>query len=562
MASTLPVTTFEVYMFENARWVLHARFGKNEREAAIAEARAVEKNLLLPSRVVRDVYRPEENTSDETVVYISDRNLITTLNAKRQAQTGSRSIEAQAAERAEPASRAERPGGGGRGNVRRASGAGAKVSSLLTTLALIAVIAGIGAGFITSIATLALDKINQVANLVNSGTLPGVYMAIFVGAFLLLSVPMARRRLAGWEGGATRAPAPVRAQPMARPASLRPKPKAAVVEAPPPEEEKKEEEAKEEQKDEEKKEEEKTEEAPLAVGNSENAKTMLGFLTSLLTEVGKQRPQLDAYNRFGINLMLVGGVEALGARKAVPQDERRGLLSKTMEVMGTKGDTAKTFADKYEDYLNEPKYLGMVRSGYAAMEGHLSEGKIAIGNAMEAWNRPQAAGVQAQIMTVMFTDMVGSTDITQQLGDKGAQEIVRRHNNIVRTTLRQFSGKEIKHTGDGIMASFPSAADGVTAAIAIQKLITGGNKGDGTAPELHVRIGINAGEPIQEEDDLFGATVQMAARVCAAAGKDEIMCSNVVRELAQGRGIDFESRGPTALKGFKDAVTLYEVKWH
>ena len=80
-------------------------------------------------------------------------------------------------------------------------------------------------------------------------------------------------------------------------------------------------------------------------------------------------------------------------------------------------------------------------------------------------------------------------------------------------------------------------------------------------PELRVRIGLNAGEPVAEEQDLYGTSVQLAARVCAEAGPSEIMVSNVVRELAAGKGFLFNDRGDHALKGFEDPVKLYEVSW-
>jgi class 3 adenylate cyclase len=185
-----------------------------------------------------------------------------------------------------------------------------------------------------------------------------------------------------------------------------------------------------------------------------------------------------------------------------------------------------------------------------------------MGQVFEQWNKPQSAApaTASRIMTVMFTDMVGSTDLTQAQGDAAAQNLVRRHNSIVRNALAQYSGKEIKHTGDGIMASFGSAANGVEAAIAIQRAIARNNA---AAPDttLHIRIGINSGEPIEEEEDLFGTTVQLAARVCAKCDTDDILCSNVVKELSSGRGLNFVSIGGQSLKGFKEQIMLYQVVW-
>lgn len=167
---------------------------------------------------------------------------------------------------------------------------------------------------------------------------------------------------------------------------------------------------------------------------------------------------------------------------------------------------------------------------------------------------PAAAAAPSGLVTILFTDMESSTAMTQSLGDEPAQELVRRHNVVVREALKAHNGTEIKHTGDGIMASFPSARGALDAAVEIQRKLTGG---DGP----RVRIGLNAGEPVAEERDLFGTSVQLAARVCNEAEAGQILVSNVVRELAAGKGFLFSDRGDVALRGFEDPVRLYEVSW-
>jgi class 3 adenylate cyclase len=158
--------------------------------------------------------------------------------------------------------------------------------------------------------------------------------------------------------------------------------------------------------------------------------------------------------------------------------------------------------------------------------------------------------------TVLFTDIEGSTALTQRLGDAQAQELLHPHNTIVRDALNACGGTEIKHTGDGIMASFPSASRAVECAVAIQRAMAGK---DDTL--LRVRIGLNAGEPVAEDQDLFGTAVQLARRICDQADGGAILVSNVVRELAMGKGFLFADTGEVALKGFEDPVRLYEVPW-
>jgi class 3 adenylate cyclase len=174
--------------------------------------------------------------------------------------------------------------------------------------------------------------------------------------------------------------------------------------------------------------------------------------------------------------------------------------------------------------------------------------------------QPPAPAGPADVATILFTDMESSTALTQRLGDAKAQELVRAHNTIVREALRANGGSEIKHTGDGIMASFATASGALECAVAIQRAVAAHGEEHPQSP-LRVRIGLNAGEPIAEEDDLFGTAVQLARRICDRAEPSEILASNVVRELSAGKGFLFADRGETALRGFEDPVRLYEVRW-
>ncbi|MEX1254162.1 MAG: adenylate/guanylate cyclase domain-containing protein [Dehalococcoidia bacterium] len=169
---------------------------------------------------------------------------------------------------------------------------------------------------------------------------------------------------------------------------------------------------------------------------------------------------------------------------------------------------------------------------------------------------PSAAPAAGAVHTILFTDLASSTALTQRLGDSKAQELLRAHNTIVRDALAQHGGSEIKHTGDGIMASFSTASGALECAIAIQRAVAGQDDAN-----LQVHVGLNAGEPVAEDEDLFGTAVQLARRVCDQAQAGEILVSNVVRELAAGKGFLFADRGASALKGFEDPVRLYEVRW-
>jgi class 3 adenylate cyclase len=179
-----------------------------------------------------------------------------------------------------------------------------------------------------------------------------------------------------------------------------------------------------------------------------------------------------------------------------------------------------------------------------------------MGEEAAVWAEPSAAGA---VHTILFTDVEGSTALTQRLGDAKAREVLRAHELIVREALRSHGGSEVKMLGDGFMASFPSGTRALECAIAMQRAFAEHNE---SADEpLRVRIGLNAGEPIEEEKDLFGMTVIVAARIAAKAAGGEILAANVVRELAAGKGFLFSDRGEVALRGFEDPVRLYEVRW-
>jgi adenylate cyclase len=171
-----------------------------------------------------------------------------------------------------------------------------------------------------------------------------------------------------------------------------------------------------------------------------------------------------------------------------------------------------------------------------------------------------AAAVLAGFRTIMFTDMEGSTALTQRLGDAEAQSLVRLHNAIVGEALAMHGGTQVKHTGDGIMASFLTSSSAVECAITIQRAFARHNDAN-PVEALNVRVGINAGEPVAEGDDLFGTAVQLAARVCSRAQPGEVITTDVVRQLVAGKGFLFADHGEAELRGFEDLVRLYEVRW-
>jgi class 3 adenylate cyclase len=161
---------------------------------------------------------------------------------------------------------------------------------------------------------------------------------------------------------------------------------------------------------------------------------------------------------------------------------------------------------------------------------------------------------------IMFTDLKDSTLLTTLHGDARALHLLHVINALTRNSLKAHQGREVKHTGDGIMASFTSVPDAVECAIAIQKALAAYNEENPQTP-LFLRIGLSAGEPIEEHGDLFGKAVQLAARLCAHAEPARILIDQVALDQWSGKRAPFADLGEVTPKGFDRAVRVYEVQW-
>ena len=129
----------------------------------------------------------------------------------------------------------------------------------------------------------------------------------------------------------------------------------------------------------------------------------------------------------------------------------------------------------------------------------------------------------------------------------------------MREALKAHGGSEVKTMGDGFMASFSSATKALECSIALQQAFAEHN--ESAEEPIMVRIGLNAGEPIAEDEDLFGTAVNEAARITAAAEGGEILVPDVVRQLVKGKDFLFADVGERQLKGFDEPVRLFEVRW-
>jgi class 3 adenylate cyclase len=212
------------------------------------------------------------------------------------------------------------------------------------------------------------------------------------------------------------------------------------------------------------------------------------------------------------------------------------------------------------------------RIGYESRDGELAEagpGDVAdIAPGHDSWVIGEASAVLIDVQgvlgwakapevgdrfltTLLFTDIVGSTEMAERLGDRGWTQLLTSHDGAVRGLLDMYRGRAAGTTGDGLVATFDAPAQAIRCALAIAA----------ASDSLGVqdRIGVHTGEVEIADRELRGLAVHLAARIMAAAGPGEVFVSATVRELASGAGIDFEDRGSFDLKGFAGARQLYRA---
>ena len=174
--------------------------------------------------------------------------------------------------------------------------------------------------------------------------------------------------------------------------------------------------------------------------------------------------------------------------------------------------------------------------------------------------RPDLARATAPngTVTILFTDIEGSTQLTERLGDREWMHLLREHNAIVREHVAAHAGYEVKSQGDGFMVAFASAREALRCAIDVQRAFA--ERGDDSP--LRVRIGLHTGEPVLEGDDFYGKSVILAARIAAEARGSEVLVSSLVRELTESTG-DFAFEEPTVaeLKGLSGMYPISAVRW-
>ena len=227
--------------------------------------------------------------------------------------------------------------------------------------------------------------------------------------------------------------------------------------------------------------------------------------------------RLDGFNAFGCNLFLAGACEGVAKARELAEEDAREVLGDCLEVLIRSPERAARFAERYEEYLLEPTYCDMFEAGRKALDAFLEKGEavddrsdedaeiVEIGarlaDALAVWNEEEASPVETSTVAVMFTKILGVAEVSVERGDAAARELRAAHDAVVRAAVETFGGREIKHLGDGIMASFRQTSAAVEAAIRMQR---GAHENGGEEVDRAFRmcIGINAGDVIGKDREV------------------------------------------------------------
>jgi adenylate cyclase len=589
----------EIYVLQKTRWEIHSNFTMEQRDECIEEAKRLDVGAQFGAVcVIRETYSGSDNSSRESVIYHSPslktpppvasvmsgeagfvaEGVRTAPKAEKRAPAPKKKASPKKKKASKPKPKPKAKGGGKPAKAKKDGGNTAgdgSLGAIIPKLSIILIGSMMGAGLIAFALYYGLQYSTDAGFLVDLDLARGILVAVFVISFLALFVPRARDLLRGMSGAAPGpnvlsasnsvildlegAPPVVAAQPVYQPDEdapaddeepLFPEQGDAVdeesdVEAPEP--------------------------APETVDYGapnraahELSGELLKFVHDSLEPIAKSGHELNAFNKFGMTLYLSGASDYLGMQHQVKGDELTEVLISQMQLLGQSEALARGFCANIEEYLLDPRNQAMYQAGRATIADHIKspDSEIPLGAVLDDWNQPRHKDEtnKKEFVAVLFTDIVGSTALTQARGDDAAQLIVRAHDRVVRDALGRHSGREIKHTGDGIMATFPQITDSLEAAQTIQKSCYYENASD-PGLGLGICIGINAGEPIHENNDIFGTPVQMAARVLSKAEGWEIAVSTSIKDMSSGKDFEFGKKGDYELKGFDELVPIYLCEW-
>ncbi len=538
MAGPRQTVAFEVYVLRGQRWEINARYGPDGRQSAVRQAKALNRNPGVTAvKVTREVFDSIAEISEEHIVYK------TPLKKPRRASCSPEPPRVRYAGRRRVVTAARKPAVTTNGDVivegmphRLGLAARALFATFLALLV---------AGIATALLTVAMGGGTRTFSAEALSTAQAAMLAaVFAAVFLVVAVLAVGPMFPSMEGSIRALFAPP------RPVSTGSAGATGGAGGPA------------------------RRHAPFRqskpIDDSGLSQPDQAHVTDLKDYLRKAaRPLRGAYNiqdsfiRFGVNLFAVGVCEALCQHREVEAASMHKIMGATIRALGVSRDQAISFANNYVEYLiSDPRYMEMFCNGRQAILAHLErqpQSEDLLCRAMDGWATPSGAADKSQVI-VMFTRVSNYDDLVSDHGDDVAQKAVRAHNRIVGRALVEFGGKRIKQIQNGAMAAFMDASQAVLAAITIRDRVAQHTTQNPQHP-IELRVGLNSGEPVAEGNDLFGVTVQLAARIATTGEIGQVLVSQSVRDEARARTgrLQFRNLGSHPLKGFSDPQVLYDA---
>ena len=297
--------------------------------------------------------------------------------------------------------------------------------------------------------------------------------------------------------------------------------------------------------------------------------TLFIFTDAAVGLLALSRPQMQAFERFGLNLYLGGAaIKAcdMTAQSGIilPPEIRRELLAATLERAGTNAGTVQSFVERLEPSLGRPRYKALAEAGAEAFIAPPDENGLPrhekLNELLREWSDPTARGAQTESVIFLLTDIVGSTALTAKLGNSAAQRIVRAHNAVARAAVKDFKGREIKHTGDGMLLTFADPGSAARAALYIQQEAFSYAADNPEAP-LSLRVGLHTGQAAADDGEYHGEAVLLLDGICAAGDAGQIVCSEEIAGRAASGSLRFTDLGPKLLKGTEIERKVFKLEW-
>jgi len=288
------------------------------------------------------------------------------------------------------------------------------------------------------------------------------------------------------------------------------------------------------------------------------------FATDTMAEVTAVRPTLTPSERQAVSLYLAGAAQSVADRNVFDAVTTVGIVRHVLGYSGLSPTDTDAFLAELHGDAERPRFRRMIEAGAATMAGRIDNpsAKISpsVNDLLAVWNDPSTPAAGPQQSTFLLTDIVGSTALTSQIGNAGAQRVVRAHNAIVRAATKAFKGREVKHTGDGILVLFPDPMAGARAAMDIQREATAYAQDNPSAP-LVLRVGVHIGDAVLEDGEYYGSAISILNGVCAVVDGGEICCSAAIRRKVAGPAFRFEDLGLRTLKGSSATVEVHKLLW-